>query len=701
MVKLDYKKITSLLCTVLLLTGTLTVAVPMSMPDVFAQSSEISVNAVGQNNRDPSLPELPLKQFITGQKEPNFASNQLIIGFKSDITPEEIKNFYKDFQSDFGLEEKKSLGDGNHGKPTTKLVKTSTSVNSAIIAKLKDDPRVEFAEPDYIITIDTINTNDTYRNLLWGLDNTGQTVNNVVGTTDADIDAPEAWGISTGSSNIIAGIIDTGVDYNHEDLSANIWTNPGETAGNGVDDDANGYVDDIHGWNAISNSGDPLDDHGHGTHVAGTIGAIANNGKGIVGVNHHVTIIACKFLDKNGSGFTSDAIECFNYFSNLKLKGINVRVTNNSWGGGGYSTSLYNSMNNGILHAVAAGNSGVNIDTSPSYPASYNLDNIISVAATNSNDNYASFSNYGPVSVDIAGPGVNIASTWINNQYYYASGTSMAAPHVTGAAALTWSVNQALTWNQVKNLILTNGDPLAGQKTLTDKRLNVNNILSSISPSTPTPPQISINDQSITEGNSGTKTITFTLTRTGDPTQTSNVDYSTSDGTANSGSDYVSTSGTVSFSASVSSQTIIVTVNGDTIVEPNETFNVDLSNCSNCSIADVRGVGTIINDDSPLSVSVTTDKGSYKSGSNVIISVNVKDSNLNNVGGSVVSISVNGGGSDKTSSCLSSTGSTNASGNASFTCSTSGYARGTYTVTAHATKLGYIPGDGITSFRVR
>ncbi|TBR26422.1 MAG: peptidase S8, partial [Candidatus Nitrosotenuis sp.] len=203
-----------------------------------------------------------------------------------------------------------------------------------IIEKLKNDPRVAFVEPDYIITIDTINTNDPYRNLLWGLDNTGQSVNGVVGTTDADIDAPEAWGVSSGSSNTIIGIIDTGVDYNHEDLTANIWTNPGEIANNGIDDDGNGYVDDIHGWNAITNTGNPLDDNGHGTHVAGTIGAVANNGKGIVGINQHVTIIACKFLDKNGSGATSDAVKCFDYFSKLKQTGTNVKVTNNSWGGG-------------------------------------------------------------------------------------------------------------------------------------------------------------------------------------------------------------------------------------------------------------------------------------------------------------------------------------------------------------------------------
>ncbi len=563
---------------------------------VFAQSSKVSVNALGQINSDPSLSGLPFKQFITGQKEPKFASHQLIIGFKSDITPEEIKNFYKDFQSDFGLEEKKSLADGNHGKPTTKLVKTSTSVNSAIIEKLKADPRVEFAEPDYIITIDT---SDTYYNLLWGLDNTGQTVNNIPGTTDADIDAPEAWGISTGSSNIIVGIIDTGVYYTQEDLSSNIWTNPGEIAGTvGVDDDLNGYVDDIHGWNAISNSGDPLDDNGHGTHVAGTIGAVANN-VGIVGVNHHVTIVACKFLGKNGSGLTSDATECFNYF---KQSGINVRVTNNSWGGGGYSTSLYNAMNNGILHVVAAGNSGVNIDNTPTYPASYNLNNIITVAATDSNDKYASFSNYGPTSVDIAAPGVNIASTWINNQYYYASGTSMAAPHVTGAAALTWSVDQALTWSDVKNLILTNGDPLlVVGKTLTDKRLNINNILLSISPSTPTPPTISINDVTLPEGNSGTTTsFDFTVTRSGDTTGTSTVNFATAvDGTATSGSDYVPKSGTLDFAAGEIEETVSVLVNGDVAVEPNEQFFVNLSNCGGCNITDLQGIGTITNDDSP------------------------------------------------------------------------------------------------------
>ena len=581
--------------------GIFAILLILTIPTIsaFAQSPEVSVNDFGQINRDPSLPELPFKQFITGQKEPKFASHQLIIGFKSDITPEEIKNFYKDFQSDFGLEEKKSLGDGNHGKPTTKLVKTSTTVNSEIIEKLKADPRVEFAEPDYIITIDTINTNDTYRNLLWGLDNTGQTVNNVAGTPDADIDAPEAWGISTGSSNIIVGIIDTGVYYSHEDLSANIWTNPGEIAGNGLDDDLNGYVDDIHGWNAISNSGNPLDDNGHGTHVAGTIGAVANNGKGIVGVNHLVKIVACKFLNKSGSGFTSDAVECFNYFSNLKQKGINVRVTNNSWGGGGYSTSLYNSMNNGILHAVAAGNSGVNIDTTPSYPASYNLDNIISVAATDSNDKYAGFSNYGPISVDIAGPGVNIASTWINNQYYYASGTSMAAPHVTGAAALTWSVNQALTWLEVKNLILTKGDPLAGDKTLTNKRLNVNNILLSISTSTPTLPTISINDVTLAEGNAGTTSFVFTVTRSNNAGAIS-VDYSTADGTAAAPLDYTAISATtINFAVGGAlTQTVTVLVNGDTTVEPNKQFFVNLSNCVGCNITDLQGVGTIINDDS-------------------------------------------------------------------------------------------------------
>ena len=360
----------------------------------------IPSNVIDQIDTESSLSGLPVKQHVSEQKEPPFASNQLIVGFKHDVTKELIEDFYSKFQSDFGLEEKKDLSGGNANTPITKLVKTSIPVNSKIIEKLQSDPRVEFVEPDYIISI---NTNDTYYDLLWGLRNTGQNIRGNNGTPDADIDAPEAWTQLNNPSEILVGIIDTGVDYNHEDLSAHIWTNPGEIAGNRIDDDGNGYVDDVHGYNTKRDNGDPMDDNGHGTHVAGTIGAVGDNGKGIVGVSQHVKIIACKFLDRNGSGFTSDAIDCFNYLNKLKQDGHDVLVTNNSWGGGGFSIALFNAMNSSILHVAAAGNLGVNVDDSPHYPSSYNLDNIIAVAATDFNDNFASFSNYGNT-VDIAAP---------------------------------------------------------------------------------------------------------------------------------------------------------------------------------------------------------------------------------------------------------------------------------------------------------
>ena len=455
---------------IILLVGTIAPA--------YSLHPNIPSNVIDQIDTESALSELPVEH-VSEQKEPPFASNQLIVGFKQDVTKESIEDFYREFQSNFGLDEKKDLSAGNANTPITKLIKTSIPVNSKIIEKLQSDPRVEFVEPDYIISI---NTNDTYYNLLWGLENTGQSIRGNTGTSDADIDAPEAWTQLNNPPKVLVGIIDTGVDYNHEDLSAHIWTNPGEIAGDGIDNDGNGYVDDVHGYNTQKNNGDPMDDNGHGTHVAGTIGAVGDNEKGIVGVSQYVEIIACKFLDRNGRGFTSDAIDCFNYFNQLKLDGHDVLVTNNSWGGGGFSTALLNAMDSSILHVTAAGNSGVNVDTSPHYPSSYNLDNIISVAATDFNDDFASFSNYGNT-VDIAAPGVDIASTWTKDRYYWSSGTSMAAPHVTGAAALGWSANPNLSTADVKSLIMGNGDTISPQSKFTGNnlRLNVDKILSQTS----------------------------------------------------------------------------------------------------------------------------------------------------------------------------------------------------------------------------
>ena len=241
----------------------------------------------------------------------------------------------------------------------------------------------------------------------------------------------------------MVAIIDTGIDYTHPDLAANIWTNPGEIAGDGIDNDGNGYVDDVHGYDFVNNDGDPMDDHFHGTHTAGTVGAVGNNGVGVTGVNWQVKLMALKFLGASGSGSVSGAVSALEYAVTM-----GVRLSNNSWGGGGYSQALYDAIKNsqviGHVFVAAAGNSGVNSDLQPAYPASYDLDNIISVAAIDSSDNLASFSNRGVVTVDLAAPGVAVLSTVLGGGYASYSGTSMATPHVTGAAALALGLSSGL-----------------------------------------------------------------------------------------------------------------------------------------------------------------------------------------------------------------------------------------------------------------
>ncbi len=302
------------------------------------------------------------------------------------------------------------------------VVKSKSLSTAELMAKMKADPNVEYAEPNYIYYPNTL-PNDTHVNLLWGQNNTGQTVNGQSGTIDADMDAPEAWNKSTGSTDVVIAVIDTGVDYTHEDLATNMWTNPGEIPGNGLDDDSNGYVDDVYGIDAAHNTGDPMDQEidngGHGTHVAGTIAAVGNNGKGVVGVSWKSKIMALKFLSAQG-GDTANAIKCLNYVLAQKNAGVNIVATNNSWGGDGYSSALKDAItatnNAGILFMASAGNGGEdNVgddnDATPHYPSSYGLWGIISVAATDSDDNLAIFSNYGEVSVDLSAPGTNIYST--------------------------------------------------------------------------------------------------------------------------------------------------------------------------------------------------------------------------------------------------------------------------------------------------
>jgi len=338
------------------------------------------------------------------------------------------------------------------------------------VARLKRDAAIQYAEPNYLLSLD-VTPNDPRYPELWGMHNTGQTG----GTAGADIDADIAWNVSTGSSNVLVGVIDTGVDYNHPDLAANIWTNPGEIPANNVDDDHNGYVDDVHGYDFVNNDGDPFDDHGHGTHCSGTIGGVGNNGTGVTGVNWNVRIMGIKFLNSGGSGTTANAVLAVQYAT---MMGVNL--TSNSWGGGAFSQTLYDAIAAAgaanIAFVAAAGNNGANSDTSPSYPAAYDLANIISVAATDDDDHLASFSNFGAASVDIGAPGVDILSTLPGNQYGLLSGTSMATPHVAGAYALVLSVSApAIPVAQVKNILMNSAVdiPALAGKCVSNGRLNI------------------------------------------------------------------------------------------------------------------------------------------------------------------------------------------------------------------------------------
>ncbi|MFN0198181.1 MAG: S8 family serine peptidase [Planctomycetaceae bacterium] len=333
------------------------------------------------------------------------------------------------------------------------------------------------AELDYQLRLDAVPVpNDSFWNDLWALNNTGQNA----GTFDADIDAYEAWSTTTGNQNLIVAVIDTGIDYLHPDLAANIWTNADEIDGNGIDDDANGYIDDRHGYDFANNDANPMDDNGHGTHVAGTIGAVGNNARGVIGVAPKVQLMALKFLTATGTGFVSNAVRAIDY-----AVANGAKISNNSWSGGGFSTSLFQAITRakeaGHLFVAAAGNEGMNAETSPAYPAAYNLDNVLSVAATDRNDLVASFSNYGISSVDLGAPGVSIVSTYRNAQYAIGSGTSMAAPHVSGAAALVWSIHPEWNYEQVIEQISGTVDPLLSLSNLTSTggRLNAANAVGS------------------------------------------------------------------------------------------------------------------------------------------------------------------------------------------------------------------------------
>lgn len=335
-----------------------------------------------------------------------------------------------------------------------------TTSPASSIAFLKMMPQVQYAEPDYVVHR-TVIPNDPSFGSLWGLHNTGQSG----GVVDADIDAPEAWDTTTGDANFVIADIDTGVDYTHVDLAANCWTNPADPV-DGVDNDGNGLIDDFRGWDFVNNDNNPIDDNNHGTHTSGTIGAIGNNGVGVVGVNWNCKIMALKFLNASGSGSTAGAISCVNY-----AVAHGVKISNNSWGGGGFSQALFDAINAGKavghLFIAAAGNNNSNNNVSPFYPATYNLDNIISVASIDRLDNRSSFSNYGATTVDLGAPGSSILSTIRGNLYSTFNGTSMATPHVAGVVALVYAQHPTWTYGQVRDRIFSTVRPVASMSGIT------------------------------------------------------------------------------------------------------------------------------------------------------------------------------------------------------------------------------------------
>jgi subtilisin family serine protease len=453
--------------------GTLALALGMAMQTQAQGRSELALEAL---ENTPHMPGEVIVQFRLGVSAPAKAKALGRVGARH----EEL------------LVSEKWRGDR---KGDLELVRLPPGIGiAAAVRGLEQDADVEFAEPNWIY-FHTATSNDPYYTggSLWGMYGDATSPANQFGSQ-----AGEAWAAGkTNCGTVWVGIIDEGYMHTHEDLAANAGTNPGEIAGNGQDDDGNGYVDDVYGWDFDGNNNTVFDGTGddHGTHVAGTIGAAGGNAKGVAGMCWQVKLMNAKFLGKRG-GTTANAIKSVNYFTDLKLRhGINLLATNNSWGGGGYSQGLYDAIelanDVGILFVAAAGNGGGDgvgddNDAVPHYPSSYGNANIIAVAAITSAGAKASFSNYGANSVDLGAPGSGIWSTvpktsgkgktaTIVSGYASYSGTSMATPHVTGAVALYAATHPGAAAAEIKNAILNGAVPtssLSG-KTVSGGRLDV------------------------------------------------------------------------------------------------------------------------------------------------------------------------------------------------------------------------------------
>lgn len=430
-------------------------------------SQESLVNSLSAENINPNTNEkintdnsIDLSSNMSSS-DLEYNKDEIVVKFKSNSN-NKLLSLNTDIQTnlDSALEDQSanvtSMKKLNSSNVNLVTLDKDVNINEAIVDLKNTFPNeIEYAEPNYILKSTDVKAQwrptDNYYSGLWGLKNSGQSVNGVVGTPGIDINVEPAWDKSTGSNSVIVAVIDTGVSVTHSDLSTNIYVNTSEIPNNNIDDDHNGYVDDYQGWDAISKTGNVSDLNGHGTHVSGTIAAKSNN-YGVVGVAPNVKILPVKFLDKNAEGFLSDAIQAIEY-----AKSMGAKIINCSWSGPDNSQALHDTIRNtDALFVCAAGNDGVNIDLNlnQTFPASFNLQNIISVASIDNTGSLSGFSNYGVNSVDIAAPGSYILSTIPNNSFRVLSGTSMATPHVSGVAALLLSCNSNLPVKDVKANIM-------------------------------------------------------------------------------------------------------------------------------------------------------------------------------------------------------------------------------------------------------
>ncbi len=433
-----------LLITIVILAG---LRAPWARAASGAQGQHRSGTGPGSPNKGPVAPRLdPSLGPIASNAAGPYADDHVLVGFKRGTSASSQSSI----ENAAGAIRARKLGTGD-------LLTVQHGDVESVIERLKRDPAVRYAEPDYVMQASGV-PNDPQFGLQWGLQNTGQVVDGTAGTAGDDEDVVPAWGVTTGSASIVVAETDTGVEYTHPDLAANMWSNPGGVGGCGAG---------THGFNVLAGEApcDPMDQDtaygGHGTHVAGIIGAVGNNGVGVTGVNQHSSIMAVKWLDSNSSGLTSNLIAALGLVLQAKQAGQNIRVVNDSvtFVGTAFSQALSDQIDqlgaNDILFVTPAGNTAQNNDTTPRYPCDYDRPTEICVAASDQNDQLPSWANYGATTVDLAAPGNNIYSTLRNASYGYINGSSMSAAEVSGAAALILSTDPMST-TDLKADILNN-----------------------------------------------------------------------------------------------------------------------------------------------------------------------------------------------------------------------------------------------------